>query len=197
MNNYTPTSLPDEYREYFLSALYSSPEYKHLDAKFREDAKRAISKLHSHIKLQLLEDQFLLNLLKQFKDKETVDKLYWNDHITLKDLRSQLPDDKRENFDIVYHSAIFAIDLLDSCVRTINEHIHSLHPDHDFMVFNKITQLAKESKALLAGFHKDKTEKYEQAFADEADYIQDYLYKKRMPVFLRKLDRLDRSRTLK
>lgn len=192
--HYTPSNLPPKYREFFLSHLYADEKYKQLQAKVKADVERAVSKLKSAIDLQLLQDKFLANALKLYGSDEAVDKFYNDNHITLWRLYDSLEDNQKAKFDNALHASLFALDLIDTYVSTLNGIIHSMYPYFDFKMFDSILALGNTSKAMLKDFHSDKKEGYEQVFADEADKIQSYIENERMPVFLRRLTRLDKKK---
>lgn len=189
--HYTPENLPNEYREFFLQTLYNDPLYRKLEAKAHQDIQRAIGKLHSVIGLRLKQNEYLRNALKNYGSDEAVDKVYADNHATLAEIFRKLPEDKKERFDNVVHASVFAIDILDSYVNTLNELIHIVYPTHDFTAFSKLLALSTETQAHLKELHSEQREGYEQIFADEADKIQEYIEKQRMPVFLRRLARHD------
>lgn len=191
--HYKHDNLPDAIRQMMLSSLYESELYKILERKAAEDTKRAISKLRSVIKLELFKQEYLTNALKNFGSDEAVDKFYNDNHKSLYDIVSQLSEKDNTRFDNSIHAMLFAVDILDTYVGTINELVHKAYPDMDFAVFDDLISLGRQTAEALRDFHKDRNEGYEQIFADEADKIHDYIENERMPVFLRKLERYDKK----
>lgn len=192
--HYTPSNLPPHYREYFLQTLYSQPSYQAQVLKAQEDTARAGSKLRSVISLKLKQDEFLENFLKQFSTDEEIDEIYKKDHVSLDQVLHKLPNEKKDRFDCCIHAMVFSLDILDTYVSTLNELIHQAYPDHDFALFNNLLATGKQARKLINAFHADKdNEGYAQCFADEADKIQEYIETQRMPVFLRRLARIDKK----
>lgn len=191
--HYKYDNLPKDIRDLMLSELYRQPKFKALEKKAAIESMRATAKLRSVIQLGIMKRNYLMNALKEFGSDEAVDKFYADNHKELYDVCKVLSDEDSTKFDNTIHSLLFALDLLDTYVATINELVNKAYPGLKFYQYDFLLAFGKEARAMLKDFHSDKSEGHAQCFADEADKIHDYIEKERMPVFLRKLARIDKK----
>lgn len=184
---YRLEELPAEYRKMLLAHLESTDEYKEKEKKVRRDVRKMTLRLQSYQNLEILKDRYLRAALDTMKTREKIKELYDGLHIEFSVLKSKLQGDDAEKFENLSIAMMFVSDLLESYVSSLNYIVHKVYPEHDFAKFDKMIELAKESKALFEEYHRGKSEDFETLYADEADKIQDYIETKRMPVFLRRV----------
>lgn len=188
--NYTHHTLPEEYKAVFLRQLKAEPEYIALENALKAEVRKKTTLSPLYQRLKKLESAYLQNVLRQFKTDEEVDNFYNQAFMEWEDVAKLLDAENAKKLDYAVHAALFTIDMLDSYMGTIGELLTKAQDDLEFHVFDKLMDLSKEARRLLASYHSDQSEEFEQLFADEADRIQDFVENKRMPIVVRKINKI-------
>lgn len=195
MHNYTSTNLPDGYREFFLRSLAKDEPIKYPIAhrKAKEALDNAIKKtLQTNaacVNLRIMEDNYINALIKFYKTDEAIDEEYKKGNVTYNDIIDSLDENKKDEARDELQVCLFAIDLLDTHIRKVQQYIRMVFPEGgDDNMFSPILKLSKRCNDTLMAFHNEQTIQFEEQFADEAERIDEYLTH-RAGVYRRKLKR--------
>lgn len=105
-----------------------------------------------------------------------------------------LSEDKRAAFNESLNTLLFAADLFDTHLRNVKSTIQSVINERtSILVFEDINKAIHSMDDALRKQHKRMSDEFQEEFADEASRIEEYFHK-RIPVFTRKLKRIERRK---
>lgn len=100
-----------------------------------------------------------------------------NQLISIKEVEGSLQPESQRKFRESMDVMCFMIDIMDTCIRNMNEAIQTRNSETQVIAFDKLNKVGKEVKQLMSHF-KAESDEHNELWCDTLDSIEAYLYKR-------------------